>query len=135
MNFLGRCVLPGRAFTRRLYACLGGKMTGKTTRLKLHHHLRISREIREDLKVWNIFLGHPPVFCRGFMDFGKTWLASEINFFSDASKNRHLGMGAVCKKSWMSICWPDGYIDEYDPSIEYLELFAVMAAVVQWIHR
>ena len=69
------------------------------------------------------------------MDFGKTWNATEIFFYSDASKNAKLGFSAVCERSWMAEVWPEGFIKEYDPSIEYLEIFAVAAAVMTWIHR
>ena len=69
------------------------------------------------------------------MDFSKTWEASEISLFSDASKNETLGFGATCNSSWMAEMWPVGYIEEFDPSIEYLELFGVLAAVIQWIHH
>ena len=31
--------------------------------------------------------------------------------------------------------WPDNYITKYKPSIEYLELFALLATVLNWIHR
>ena len=75
LNFLGRCIIPGRAFTRRLYAYLGGE----NTKLKPHHHIRLNREIRSDLELWNVFIRHPSVFCRPFLDFSKKWNADEIN--------------------------------------------------------
>ena len=40
LNFLGRAVIPGRAFTRRLYAPLA------SPHLKPHFHLRVTKEIR-----------------------------------------------------------------------------------------
>ena len=43
LNFLGRCVIPGRAFTRRLYTYTS------SDKLKPHHHIRVNNEIREDL--------------------------------------------------------------------------------------
>ena len=42
LNFLCRCVVPGRAFLRRLY--INTNMNGKD--LKAHHHIRISEENR-----------------------------------------------------------------------------------------
>ena len=132
LNFLGRCVLPGRAFTRRLYSYLGGK----NSNLKPHHHVRINYEMRQDLETWRVFLKHPSVFCRSFMDFSKTWNADEISMFSDASKKTVTGgFGAICQRSWMAGTWELGFIEHKDPSIEYLELFGVVAAVVTWIHR
>ena len=44
LNFLGRCVIPGRAFTRRLYA-----LTGDTSKLKPHHNIQVKNKMRQDL--------------------------------------------------------------------------------------
>ena len=46
LNFLCRCVIPGRAFTRRFYAYISG------SKLLPHHHVRISNEMKMDLQVW-----------------------------------------------------------------------------------
>ena len=63
LNFLCRCVVPGRAFTRRLYSFMGGN------KLKPHHHIRVNSEMRRDLEMWLIFLDHPSSFCRPFIDY------------------------------------------------------------------
>ena len=55
--------------------------------------------------------------------------------FSDASKNQNFGFGYICRSSWMYGIWPAGFIKDCDPSIEYLELFGVLAGVLEWIHR
>ena len=124
LNFLGRCVIPGRAFTRRLYAYIA------KDKLKPHHHIT---EMKEDLTMWLTFLQHPMIFCRPFLDFSKFIVASEINMYSDASSK--IGMGALCGTSWMYQKWNSQFILKYKPSIEYLELYAVTAAVLSWIHR
>ena len=63
LNFLGRCVIPGRAFTRRLYRYTAND------KLKPHHHIKVNVEMREDLKMWLTFLQPPTAFCRlyGFL--------------------------------------------------------------------
>ena len=127
LNFLGRCIIPGRAFTRRLYAYTA------SDKLKPHHHIRITAEMREDLTMWLTFLKHPSVFCRPFLDFSKVLIADEIDMYSDAS--RRIGLGALCGSSWMYKQWDQTFLDECHPSIEYLELFAVTAGVLTWIHR
>ena len=124
--FLGRCVIPGRAFTRRLYAYTA------SDKLLPHHHIRINNEMREDLIMWLTFLKHPAVFCRPFLDFSKTIIADEIDFYSHASGR--IGFGAICGQQWMSQAWPKSFIDKFKPSIEYLELFGVTAAILVWIH-
>ena len=127
LNFLGRCVIPGRAFTRRLYQYTSND------KLKPHHHIRISSEMRADLNMWLTFLEHPAVFCRPFMDFSEIMVADEIDMYSDASGK--IGMGAICGKNWMYQLWDQKFITKHKPSIEFLELFGVTAAVIQWIQR
>ena len=127
LNFMGRCVIPGRAFTRRLYAYTAGD------KLKPHHHIRINAEMREDLQMWLTFLRHPSVFCRPFLDFLHVLIAHEIDMFSDASGR--IGMGTICGKAWMYQLWDQHFINECKPSIEFLELYGVTAAVLAWIHK
>ena len=126
LNFLGRAVIPGRALTRRLYAYT------TNDKLKPHHHIRVNAEMREDLKMWLSFIQNPAVFCRPFLDFSSFIIADEINMYSNASGN--IGMGAICGSAWMYKLWPTTFITKYRPSIEYLELYAVTAAVLTWIH-
>ena len=130
LNFLGRCIIPGRAFTRRLYAHSAG-----STKLLPHHHIRVTEEMKLDLTIWLKFLSHPSCFCRPFLDFTSRVTAHEIDMFSDASKNPELGFGATCQSSFLFHCWDRNFIIEKDPSIEYLELYAVLAGVMNWIHR
>ena len=125
LNFLGRCVIPGRAFTRRLYAYTGKNM-------KPHYHIRLNQELRKDLNTWLVFLEHPGVFCRPFLDFSENIVADEINFYTDASGK--IGLGGICDRSWMREKWSKLFLSKH-PSIEYLELFAVVCAVLKWIHR
>ena len=93
LNCLGRCIIPGRAFTRRLYTYTGNP------KLKPHHHIRVNSEMRQDLEMWLVFLQHPSVFCRPFLDFSKWVIADEIDMFSDASGA--VGVGALCGSAWM----------------------------------
>ena len=130
LNFLGRAVVPGRAFTRRLYMFTKG--CGK---LKPHHHIRIQPEIRKDLLMWKIFLDHPMCYARPFLDFSKSRNAQEIEMFSDASRSKSLGFGGICEKSWVYGQWDSKFIEEFEPSIEYLELYAVVVTVLNWLDR
>ena len=59
-------------------------------------------------------------------------IADEIDMYSDASGK--IGMGAICGNEWMYVLWDSKFIAKFKPSIEYLELYAVTAAVLQWIH-
>ena len=60
LNILGRAVVPGWAFTRRLYAKLA-----EYSHLKQHHHFRISEDIFCDLAMWCEFLMQPAAYSIG----------------------------------------------------------------------
>ena len=64
LNFLCKCIIPGRVFTRRLYE----RTAGSHGHLKSHYHVRITNENRSDLKMWRAFLTNPEVFCRPYMN-------------------------------------------------------------------
>ena len=127
LNFLCRAVVPGRAFTTRLYALLRAK-----NKLKPHHHVRVKQENKDDLRVWKHFLDSPAVFCRPFMDYNEAE-ATEIFMYSDASGV--IGFGALCQQDWMFSVWDRNFLRICDPSIQYLELFALTAGVLTWIRR
>ena len=120
-------MIPGCAFTRRLYAYTAND------NLKPHHHIRVNAEMRDDLTMWLTFLQHPSVFCRPFLDFLKWIIADEIDMYSDASGK--IGMGVLCGTSWMHARWNDSFLDRCKPNIEYLKLYGVTAAVLNGIHR
>ena len=96
LNFLCKCVIPGRTFTRRLYVAT----SEKGVFLKAHHHLRLTQEMKADLRVWQTFLQQPTVFCRPSMDFSKLWYATELEFYTDASGR--IGCGGYCGTSWFA---------------------------------
>ena len=124
LNFLCRSIVPGRAFIRRLYL--------NNAKLKPHHHVRISQENRLDLLVWKYFLAHPDSHYRPFMET-IVLNAQEIDMYSDASGNFELGFGVLCGPEWTYGVWDREFCKQRKPSIEYLELFGVTVAVLNWI--
>ena len=127
LNFLCKAVVLGRAFLVRLYS-------GISPLLLPHHHLNITSEMRLDLEVWHTFLSSPEVYTRPFMDF-TDWTAENLNFYTDASGSWEKGgIGAICNDSWLYQAW-NKELKLIKPSIEYLELYAVMVGVFLWIHR
>ena len=46
LNFLGRGVIPGHAFTHRLYTFTANP------KLKQHHHICVAGEMKSDLGMW-----------------------------------------------------------------------------------
>ena len=113
LNFICKGVVPGRAFTRRLYSYCG-------TNLKPHYHLRVSGEMKSDFRIWCEFLNHPTVYCRPFLDFDVVWNAVTINMYSDATTNPRLVMGAICQASWMFQRWNKNFIMEKGPALSTL---------------
>ena len=128
LNFLTKAVVPGMAFTRRMYSYF-------STSMKSHHHVRVTRELKSDFTMWLCFLQHSTIFARPFMDFSDKLLASDIKFYTDAAKQKFLGFGGFCNKSWMMKSWEPNFIEDFVPSIEFLEFYAVAAGALAWIHR
>ena len=128
LNFLGRAIIPGRAFTRRLYSYLCNK------NLQQHHHIRMKEEMMLDLQMWKEFLLHQETYCRNFMDFSKVLTYQDVQFAMDALRNVNLGFRGHCGTSWMQGAW-NSLIKKFQPSIEYLELFALVAGVIAWGER
>ena len=128
LNFLGKCIVPGRAFTRRLYSH-GANLT------KPHHHLNVNAELKLDLRMWLIFLQHPTIYSRPFFQYDSEIFSTDINMYTDSAKRTGLGCGGYHNEDWFVAQWEDEFIQECNPSINYLELFAVAVAVINWIHN
>ena len=60
--------------------------------------------------------------------------AVELQFFSDASKAKKLGFGTLLNDHLAYSMWEDDFIEKYDPSIEFLELYAVTIGIYLWAH-
>ena len=131
LNFFSRCIIPARAFTRRLYALT----QGKNANLKAHHHIQLKSENKADLRLWEFFLKHPTIFNRNFTDFSLINEVEDLKFYTNASRNKFFGAGGYCEKSWYLVKWDSDFMEEFNPSINYLELYAVTVAVILWLDR
>ena len=131
LNFLTRAIFAGRTFTRRIYA----KFSLRNPRLKQHHHVSVDSEFRFDCEIWRFFLPNHrnEAVCRPMVDLDTVTYARELQFTSNASGT--LGMGATYNDLWLFAQWEVGYVKTYAPSIEYLELLGVAAAVLTWGHH
>ena len=128
LNFLGKAIVPGRAFTRRLYSYGNPEM-------KPHHHIYMDKEMKNDLETWLSFLRHPTVFGRKFIDFDRSIHSEEVSLYSDASANPELGCGGISDNEWYILQWDENFIRNNNPSINYLELYAVTIGIFNWIHK
>ena len=52
--------------------------------------------------------------------------------YSDALRNFELGFGAYCDTEWTYGQWDRLFMERYEPSIEYLELYALLIGVLNW---
>ena len=134
LNFLGRAIFAGRTFTRRIYAKYSGLTQDKKKKIKPHYHINIDAELRFDCEVWKYFLANhsETAVCRPMVDLNLITTADQLNFYSDASANHNYGIGAVFKNQWLCGQWEPGFIKQQKPSIEYLELLGLTAAVLTW---
>ena len=53
-------------------------------------------------------------------------------FYSDASAAKQLGFGCIFNTRWIWGNWNPQFITDEEPSIEYLELFALCAGIFTW---
>ena len=91
------------------------------------------KQTKKDLKIWEKFLSHPTAYCRPFFHFDSNLTTKDINMYTDAAKS--LGCGGFCDSEWFMVEWEEKFMAKYQPSINYLELYGVTVAVVNWIHR
>ena len=128
LNFLCKGIVVGCLFTHCFYQ--------KGVGLKQYHHIRVDAEMKLDCAAWLQFLEHPSSVARPMIDFDKcTFNAEELQFFSDATKARNLGYGTLFASHWCYQMWEPGLIQKYDPSIEYLELYAITVVIFLWAHK
>ena len=140
LNFLNKAVVPGRAFTRRMYAiysnCLDeqGKIK-PTSKLKPYHHINLTTEFRNDCTVWQQFLLTPSALHRPFADLDMSQSSVTLNFYSDASANPKLGFGCIFGNHWTFHVWEEDFVRRVKPSIDYLELYAICIGIFTWADK
>ena len=120
LSFAAKVVPAGRLFLRRLIDL-------STTAKKLHHHIRITADAREDLAWWERFL---PEWNGVAMFLDPDWTcANTLNLFTNASGTS--GFGAYFNGSWFRGSWlPHQQLGTR--SIQWQELFAIVAAAKVW---
>lgn len=119
LSFTCQVILPGRAFLLHMYGAIA-KLS------KPWFYIRLSKEIKEDLKVWLIFLqNHNGVTL--YRD--ELFLSSKVwHLFSDAAKTE--GFGAFLGNQWFADIWPSSWWPEQ--TIVLLEFIPIFLAVQIW---
>ena len=131
LNFLCKAIFPGRAFTRRMYA----KFYPKQLVLKPYHHMSLDAEFKGDCEMWVQFLNTPEsyVVCRPFVDIDGCLDVQQLQFYTNASASAvHGGFGGTFSNQWFASKWEEGFIQEFNPCIEFLELYALCMGVFIW---
>ena len=104
------------------------------SRLKQYHHVRLDAEFKQDCATWLAFLDNTSVSVvnRPMIDLALTVSAEDISFSSDASAAHQLGFGSILGSRWIFGAWGTQFMKQYEPRIEYLELYALCAGVITW---
>ena len=124
LNFACKVVPPGRAFLQYMI-----QLTRGVT--KHHHHIRLNHGFHQDLKMWQTFL-------QGWngtnLFLNTTWGNSyTLSLFTDASGT--LSFGGIFRNQWFQGSWlPHQSLDAKEISIDWQELFAIIAATYIWGH-
>ena len=151
LNFLTKAIFQGRTFLRRMYSKytkfvqipttqhwthkLKTQVTA-LTKLKQHHHICLDAEFKVDCKVWLKFLtlseSYYIINCPMEDVINPMDGAQIIQFYSDARAAQNLGFGCDFGNNWFAYQWEPNFIKECEPSIEYLELYALVAGGMTW---
>ena len=119
LNFITKAVPHGRPFSQRFYDAIAG--------LKQNWHVSVTNEIKQDVSMW----------CRFIQDYGGSTPIrmpgmQQVHIFTDATAAVALGWGAWSGTAWMYDTWDPQFMERYNPSIDFLELYAVVVAVWVW---
>ncbi|XP_060079761.1 uncharacterized protein LOC132559161 [Ylistrum balloti] len=127
LNFACKAIVPGRTFCRRLINATIGLT-------QPYHHLRVTAEIREDLKMWLRFF---KTFNGISVFIDQFWTTnSDMEHFTDSSAKKGNGFGAYFNGSWAYGVWPELWFElGYTRDITVLEFFPLVVAVYIWGDR
>ena len=120
LAFVAKVVRPVRLFLRRLIDL------SKTVK-KGHHHISLNSQAQADIAWWYEFL--PTWSKSSLIPQSREIYNSDLMLFSDASD---LGFGAIYGTAWIQDSWSRWKVR---PSIDYRELFAIVAAAETWGHN
>ena len=120
LNFACTVVVPGRAFLRRLI-----DLTIAVR--KPHFLIRLSKDVKEDLVVWQSFLSG--FNGRSFFLADQWKNSNQLELYTDASGA--MGYGAVFGRHWCYGQWPPSWCHL---NIAFLELYPIVLSLHLWGH-
>ena len=121
LNFASRVVRPGRTFVSYLIKL-------STTVTELHHHVRITAEVRLDLDMWKKFLeGWNGVSM--FLDDTIT-SSADLHLYTDSTDTH---FGGIYGQRWFQDKFPSNLTCEDEKmSMALLELYPIVVSCVLW---
>ena len=134
LKFINPAVVPGRAFTRRMYAKFTGNniLDNKGRILKPRHHVMLDLKFCLDCVMWENFLTDLQSIVWPFVDMQESVEANTLNFFTDAAAREGLAYGAIFGDKWLFGQWEKDFVKKCKHSIAFLELFALCAGIMTW---
>ena len=117
LSFICKVIRPGRIFLRRL-------ITLSTTVTQLHHHISLNKEAKADIQWWIQNLPH--LNRNSIIPDPLTINSDDLKLYTDASNT---GFGAIYDTAWIQAQWPPHL---HHHSIDFKELFAILAACLTW---
>ena len=95
----------------------------------LHHRVRLTAAVRDDLQWWHTFLprwnGTFPIVPP------RAEVTADAELATDSSRT---GAGACHEGRWWSLTWPDTIAQDPAPSMTFLEMIPVLLSCVMWGH-
>ena len=127
LAFCAKAMPSARAFIRRMYASMSGVA-------RPHHHIRLSKGIREDLIMWQQFLSK---FNGISYMLDSEWVsANTLKLQTDSAAGAALGCGLYFDGLWCHLSWPDQWSgSDILRDITFLELVPIALAVCLWKER
>ena len=124
LAFCARAMPGARAFSSRLYALLSSVKSS-------HHFIRLSLNVKEDLKVWVQFFKRFNGSCHFLVE---NWISNaDIELFTDSAGGSSLGCAAVFGKHWSVLRWPKQWAQSgVLRDVTFLELVPIVLALSIW---
>lgn len=99
---------------------------------KLHYFITLSKECREDLRMWSIFLSGWNRISFFYDD--QITIAGDMELFTDAASI--FGFGGYFQRKWFSSVWPSELASslESNLSMAIRELYLIVVAAYLWGH-
>lgn len=124
LAFFSRAICSSRAFLRRFYdAMINIK--------KSYHRIRISKEIRQDISMWLVFLND--FNGVSYIPEGAWYDSDTLQLFTDSAGSRDLGCGCFFQQEWAYFQWPHAWGNgEVLKDITFLEMVPVLLSLELW---